>query len=134
MSYRKFRADQLFTGYQLLGKDAVLVTDEQGVVESILPYTEAGDDVERISGILSPGFINCHCHLELSHMKGMIPEKSGMTDFVLAVVQQRQHPGLAEPLAGRANKWSDGFSGRMCMSSAQISTSWSEDNSSGDTH
>ena len=92
MSYRKFRADQLFTGYQLLGNDAVLVTDEQGVVESILPYAEAGDEVEQLSGILSPGFINCHCHLELSHMKGLIPEKAGMTDFVLAVVKQRHHP------------------------------------------
>ena len=92
MSYRKFRADQLFTGYQLLGKDTVLITDEQGVVESILPYTEAGDEVEYLPGILSPGFINCHCHLELSHMKGAIPEKTGMTDFVLAVVQQRHHP------------------------------------------
>jgi len=79
MSYRKFRADQLFTGYQLLGKDTV-------------PYTEAGDEVEYLPGILSPGFINCHCHLELSHMKGAIPEKTGMTDFVLAVVQQRHHP------------------------------------------
>ncbi len=92
MRYRKFRADQLFTGYQLLGNDAVLITDEQGIVESILPYTEAGDEVEQLPGILSPGFINCHCHLELSHMKGMIPEKTGMTDFVLAVVQQRHHP------------------------------------------
>ena len=92
MSYRKFRADQLFTGYQLLDKDTVLITDEQGVVESILPYAEAGDEVEYFPGILSPGFINCHCHLELSHMKGAIPEKSGMTDFVLAVVQQRHHP------------------------------------------
>ena len=92
MNYRKFRADQLFTGYQLLGNDAVLVTDEQGVVETILPYAEAGDEVEQLVGILSPGFINCHCHLELSHMKGLIPEKAGMTDFVLAVVQQRHHP------------------------------------------
>jgi cytosine/adenosine deaminase-related metal-dependent hydrolase len=92
MSYRKFRADQLFTGYQLLGNDAVLITDEQGVVESILPYGEAGNEVEELTGILSPGFINCHCHLELSHMKGLIPEMTGMTDFVLAVVQQRHHP------------------------------------------
>lgn len=92
MSYRKFRADQLFTGYQLLRDDAVLITDEQGVVESIVPFSDAGEDVEKWQGILSPGFINCHCHLELSHMKGVIPEKTGMTDFVLAVVQQRQFP------------------------------------------
>ena len=91
MSYRKFRANQLFTGHQLLDDTHVLITDEAGTIESIMPYAEAGDEVEQFEGILSPGFINCHCHLELSHMKGSIPEKTGMTDFVLAVVQHRHH-------------------------------------------
>lgn len=91
MSYRKFSATQLFTGHELLNEALVLITDIQGVVESIVPYAEAGDDVQEFQGILTPGFINCHCHLELSHMKSIIPEKSGMIDFILSVLQQRQH-------------------------------------------
>jgi len=89
MSYRKFRARQLFTGHQMLGEEHVLITQSNGVIEDIVPLIEAGEDIEWIDATLSPGFVNCHCHLELSHMKGMIPEKTGMTDFVLAVVQQR---------------------------------------------
>ncbi|HXB43298.1 MAG TPA: amidohydrolase family protein, partial [Puia sp.] len=40
-------------------------------------------------GILSPGFVNCHCHLELSHLKNAISEKTGLVDFLLSVIKQR---------------------------------------------
>jgi cytosine/adenosine deaminase-related metal-dependent hydrolase len=90
MHYRKFRADHVFDGRKLhSGK--VLVTDENGVVEDLVNSEEAGD-AEDIKGILTPGFINAHCHLELSHMKGLIPEKTGLVDFVYKVVTERFHP------------------------------------------
>ena len=92
MAYKKFRADQLFDGYKLLDDQQVLITTEEGVVEEIIPHNEAGDDVQLLSGILSPGFINCHCHLELSHMKDLIGEGTGLIDFVFNVVSQRHFP------------------------------------------
>lgn len=82
----------MFTGYEMLNHKHVLITDEKGVVIEIVNETEAGDDVKKFSGILTPGFINCHCHLELSHMKGLIPEKTGLVDFVFKVVTQRHFP------------------------------------------
>ena len=92
MIYRKFKADYLFTGRDLADEGAVLVTTENGAVEAILPAGEAGEDVEHFRGMLSPGFINCHCHLELSHMRGVLPEKTGLVDFLLAVMRQRNAP------------------------------------------
>ncbi len=92
MAYLKFKADKLFDGYRFSDDNAVLITDEEGVIEAIVPIDQAGDDVQQLSGILSPGFINCHCHLELSHMKGLIPEGTGLVKFVLNVVQQRHFP------------------------------------------
>jgi aminodeoxyfutalosine deaminase len=89
MSYLKFKADHLFTGHEMLNRDLVLITDEIGVVENIIPVGEAGEDIQTFKGILSPGFINCHCHLELSHLKNLIPEKTGLVDFVFKVVTQR---------------------------------------------
>ena len=59
------------------------------MVEALLPAADAGEGVEVLEGILSPGFINCHCHLELSHMKGKIPEGTGLVDFVWKVVTER---------------------------------------------
>jgi aminodeoxyfutalosine deaminase len=92
MAYRKFKADQLFDGYRVLDGGHVLITNEKGVVEDIVSITEAGNDLQEFKGILSPGFINCHCHLELSHMKGKIPEKTGLVDFVFKVITERHHP------------------------------------------
>ncbi|HMU09138.1 MAG TPA: amidohydrolase family protein [Ferruginibacter sp.] len=88
--YRKFSADHIFTGYGLL-RQHVLITDVQGVVIDIVEEREAGDGVEKLNGLLSPGFINCHCHLELSHMKGHIPKHTGLADFVLKVVNERHY-------------------------------------------
>ena len=89
MAFQKFRADQLFDGYRLLDDQYVLITSQEGVVEDIVNKNEAGDGVQVFSGILSPGFINCHCHLELSHLKGKIPEQTGLIQFVSQVMRDR---------------------------------------------
>lgn len=92
MAYKKFNATQLFTGKEMLDENAVLITDTTGNIEAIVQKEEAGEDVQNLEGILCPGFINAHCHLELSHLKGCIPEKTGLVDFVVQVVQQRHFP------------------------------------------
>lgn len=68
---------------------SVLITDPSGMVEDIVPAEDAGEDVEIMEGIISPGFINAHCHLELSHMKGVIPKHTGLVDFVFKIVTER---------------------------------------------
>jgi cytosine/adenosine deaminase-related metal-dependent hydrolase len=88
MKTRKLTAPRIFDGYRFV-EDHVLIVQESGVVEALLPSDEAGDDVGVYDGILTPGFINCHCHLELSHMRGKIPEKTGLVDFVFKVVTER---------------------------------------------
>jgi cytosine/adenosine deaminase-related metal-dependent hydrolase len=50
---------------------------------------EAGEGIEVLDGWISPGFVNCHCHLELSHLKGRIPMNTGLVDFVLSVMGSR---------------------------------------------
>jgi cytosine/adenosine deaminase-related metal-dependent hydrolase len=90
MSYLKFRADYLHSGKEWLGSDAVLITNQAGRIENIVNASEAGEGVRTLDGMISPGFINCHCHLELSHLKGLIPEKTGLVDFVFRIITQRQ--------------------------------------------
>jgi cytosine/adenosine deaminase-related metal-dependent hydrolase len=88
MKYRKFHADYLFDGYHLL-QDKVLVTDAEGTVQDIVASSEAGSDIQILPGVLCPGLINCHCHLELSHLKDVIPPHTGLIDFLVSVVQKR---------------------------------------------
>ncbi|WP_276503003.1 amidohydrolase family protein [Terrimonas pollutisoli] len=89
MGFRKFSATQLFDGYKLSDEKLVLITTTEGVIENILPLGEAGDDIEHFTGILTPGFVNCHCHLELSHMKGQISQGTGLVKFVSQVMKDR---------------------------------------------
>jgi cytosine/adenosine deaminase-related metal-dependent hydrolase len=92
MGFHKFQGDFLFTGKQMLPSGNVVICDDEGFVVEIADEKDAGDDIQKLNGVLTPGFINCHCHLELSHMRGLIPEKTGLIDFVFSVVMQRHFP------------------------------------------
>ncbi len=91
MAYRKFSADKLFDGNRL-HEEKVLVTLEDGTIEDIVSATEAGDGIEHRNGFLAPGLINCHCHLELSHLKNVILPHTGLIEFLCAVVTKRAFP------------------------------------------
>ncbi|MBX9781474.1 MAG: amidohydrolase family protein [Chitinophagaceae bacterium] len=92
MNYRKITATQIFDGHRFLASGTVIIFDSTGTIVDIISKEEAGGDVENVEGILCPGFINAHCHLELSHMKGLIPEHTGLQDFIVDVVGKRHFP------------------------------------------
>lgn len=96
--YRKFKADQIFDGHESLPGNTVLITTESGEVIDVVDELAAGTGTEIFPGLLTPGFINCHCHLELSHLRGLFPKKTGLVDFVFKVVTER-HFAEAEIMA-----------------------------------
>ena len=87
---RKISADWIFPVSSPRVKNGVVVVDEQG---KILDVTDRKNfdqnDLEVYEGIICPGFINAHCHLELSYMKGKISEKRGMIQFIMDVIDFR---------------------------------------------
>jgi cytosine/adenosine deaminase-related metal-dependent hydrolase len=88
--YHKFKPQSLFTGHAMIeGGNTVVVTTEDGTIVDVIPASEAGEDYKFLDGILSPGFINAHCHLELSHLKGAIPTQTGLSEFVKQIVPKR---------------------------------------------
>jgi cytosine/adenosine deaminase-related metal-dependent hydrolase len=88
MSLKKYSATQLFTGTELLS-NKVLVTQEDGTVEAVVDRADAGEEILELEGIIVPGLINCHCHLELSHLKDVIPPHTGLIEFLCSVVTKR---------------------------------------------
>jgi cytosine/adenosine deaminase-related metal-dependent hydrolase len=89
MAYRKFSADRIFDGYRFLDPGTVLVLDEHGSVKALVAAEEAGTGVRHLEGTLLPGLVNAHCHLELSHLKDVIPPHTGLVEFLVSVVQKR---------------------------------------------
>ena len=76
---KKISADYIFPGNATPIKNGVVAFDTEGTIETVL--NPAFDDinwqeVEKLDGIICPGFINTHCHLELSHLKGKIAEET----------------------------------------------------------
>ena len=92
MQYRKLQADKIFNGFHWLDKEDVLILGEEGIIEDLVTTQEAGDEIEQVNGILVPGLVNCHCHLELSHLKNAVPANSGLVNFLIAVIKKRSAP------------------------------------------
>lgn len=125
MAYCKFQADQLFTGTQLLDGSHVLITDGQGIVADILPAAEAGEEVQRYTGLLMPGLINAHCHLELSHLHNRVPAGGGLVEFIGAVMQHRTEEAdvvEAAMLAADAEMYRNGIVavGDICNTASSV--------------
>ena len=71
-------------------EQGVVITDDQGKILAI----ESRDrhdpaSLEIHSGWLIPGFVNTHCHLELSHLRGKVDTGTGLIPFITGVVTQR---------------------------------------------
>jgi cytosine/adenosine deaminase-related metal-dependent hydrolase len=87
---RKITASRVFLDDGKLHSDKVVVVDEHGVIGAVLDAAEADPaSVEILEGVLVPGFINAHCHLELSHMKGRVDTGTGLIPFITNVVKTR---------------------------------------------
>src|SRR3954468_2744512 len=85
---RKFSAHHIFTGVSEPIKNGVITVDEKG---TILDVSSSGRDqhTELLDGIICPGFINTHCHLELSHMRELLEAKTGMVSFIKGILSKR---------------------------------------------
>jgi len=68
-----------------------IVAIEDGKIVGVFKEFDSSimTDVKYLTGVLIPGFINTHCHLELSHLLDVIPQKTGLVDFINKVIEGR---------------------------------------------
>ncbi|MDI3526336.1 MAG: aminodeoxyfutalosine deaminase [Tenuifilum sp.] len=90
---KRFAANYIFPITSAPIKNGVIEVDDNGQITNIF---EQGGNFQEIhstqffNGVIVPGFVNAHCHLELSHLKGMKPNKPGIAGFIEAVTTQRK--------------------------------------------
>lgn len=89
----KFSADCIFPVSGPPVPQGVVVTNGQGKILAVEPrHRHDPATLQIFRGVIVPGFINAHCHLELSHLKGRIDTGAGLLPFLQGVVTLRDIP------------------------------------------
>ncbi len=89
---RYLTSDIIFTAFSSPIYDGVIVVDDDGKIADLLGDNQQIDsaNLEYFRGALCPGFINTHCHLELSHLQGELAPKTGLPHFINSIGQIRK--------------------------------------------
>ena len=88
---RYFTADYILPVSGQPIKEGVVAIDADGVIQQLGTRKDfTSSDLETYKGVLMPGFINTHCHLELSHMQGLCPTGTKLIPFISTVVKLRE--------------------------------------------
>ena len=88
---RKISADYIFTISSQPVKNGVVVVADDGQIIDVLPEGDvSGPDIELHQGIICPGFVNAHCHLELMHLQGKLEEQKGLDEFIKGIESIRK--------------------------------------------
>jgi len=100
MSVRLIHADHVVRGDAPSLADAAVVVaarggrEPEGTILDVGPAADllprhAGAAVERVRGVVFPGLVNAHTHLELSAMRGKVPPGRGFVPWVDSLIAQR---------------------------------------------
>lgn len=90
--YRVIKANQIFDGEKFVSKNAVIIKDNK-IVEVL--YISKDEEIQWenliiYDGILVPGFINVHCHLELSYLHKQFNSGGGFIEFLQQMFEKRE--------------------------------------------
>jgi aminodeoxyfutalosine deaminase len=84
---RAVHADAVVTGDGEPLRDGAVLFDVRGAIADVGPASEilprhAGAAIERVRGVVLPGLVNAHTHLELSALRGTVPGGAGFVPWV----------------------------------------------------
>jgi cytosine/adenosine deaminase-related metal-dependent hydrolase len=86
---KHFSSQFIFTNTGPPLKRGGITTNDDGTIISVDDTLIESHSVEFHNGIIIPGFVNCHCHLEISHLKGTITGGKGLAHFIMELRNTR---------------------------------------------
>ena len=98
---RVLRAEAILVGDGTTIRDGALVLDESGTVLDLGPAVDVlarstGARVEARSGVILPGLVNAHVHLELSALRGKTTGGAGFVPWLESLQRARASEGEDE--------------------------------------
>ena len=105
MSVRRLKARYVYTleSFEPLVNGYVDYDDQDG---TILGTGVCEDSEDILEGAIVPGFVNAHCHVELSHLQGKFYKGSGMAGFIDQINALRDWAGR-DVKVELTRKWMD---------------------------
>lgn len=128
MEKRKIAAPLVLNPEGEFWKNCLLTVDSKGSIVEIAPDQENIDSLEMVeyyNGILIPGMVNAHCHLELSYLLGQVSQGKGLVEFIREIMSVRndftfecqQDKAIVED----RKMWSEGVQGCLDISNGEAS-------------
>ncbi|MFC2152631.1 amidohydrolase, partial [Bacteroidota bacterium] len=87
---RRLSANYIFPVNTAPLKNGIVEIDENGKIQNIIDTKgelKETRNLEFYNGVIIPGFINTHCHLELSELKNIFKQKIGLAAFLEEIVK-----------------------------------------------
>ncbi len=90
---RRIAANYIFPVSKPALKNGIVEVDDTGRIVRLIDtkgdLKESGK-LEFYNGVIIPGFINTHCHLELSELKGKIKSEEGLPGFIREIIKYKK--------------------------------------------
>ena len=87
---KRFAANYIFPITSAPIKNGYVEVEDDGTIIKIGTLEKEMPSTQFYNGIIVPGFINAHCHIELSHLKGKFRKGSGMAGFIDQINELRE--------------------------------------------
>ncbi len=102
---RRISANYIFPVSSPPLKNGIIEIDDQGVIQNVIDTKgelSESRNLEFYNGVIIPGLVNTHCHLELSYLWNKIKTKTGLPEFLTNLVHIREdydQPYIDESIA-----------------------------------
>jgi cytosine/adenosine deaminase-related metal-dependent hydrolase len=101
---RKISADKVYTIEDGIVENGVLIINNDNKIVAVSTRDNFENaELEIYTGSICPGFVNAHCHLELSHLRNKIEPHSGLVNFIEQIIKIRHEQSIDDRLQAIAD-------------------------------